>query len=428
MTRKWIFFIGCAAAVSGTVKLDAQSRRASVWYPSYEGLVMAGYQGWFNTPEDGAGRGWHHYAHRGVFAPGSSEIDLWPDIREYAKTYATPFTYADGSTARVFSAYDSGTVMLHFRWMHDYGIDGVFMQRFVAEIRNPGGMQHFTQVLDNAMKAAFRYKRAISIMYDLSGMQPGEEQVALRDIDTLTARYGLMDSARTPMYLREHGKPLVAIWGVGFNDHRRYGFKEARILIDGMKARGFSVLLGVPTYWRELGTDALPDTELHALIRKCDVIMPWFVGRYDAQSYTRFKPLLAADQAWCRKNGVAYAPLAFPGFSWKNMNGPEAKSIPRDRGRFFWMQVAAEKAAGARMLYVAMFDEVNEGTAIFKCQTKDRLPGNGSGTFVGIDPDLGSDYYLWLTGQAARWFHGAPGYSAAIPTRQPPSKTYLNQK
>lgn len=33
-------------------------------YSSYKGLIMAGYQGWFNTPDDGANRKWRHYPGR----------------------------------------------------------------------------------------------------------------------------------------------------------------------------------------------------------------------------------------------------------------------------------------------------------------------------------------------------------------------------
>jgi hypothetical protein len=65
-----------------------------------------------------------------------------------------------------------------------------------------------------------------------------------------------------------------------------------------------------------------------------------------------------------------------------------------------------------------MFDEMNEGTSIFKCATTDHLPLNGDGSFTGIDADLGSDYYLWLTGQAARWFHGKGTYNDQIPLRR----------
>ena len=32
-----------------------------VRFKSIRNLVMAGYQGWFNTPEDGAGLGWKHF-------------------------------------------------------------------------------------------------------------------------------------------------------------------------------------------------------------------------------------------------------------------------------------------------------------------------------------------------------------------------------
>ena len=69
------------------------------------------------------------------------------------------------------------------------------------------------------------------------------------------------------------------------------------------------------------------------------------------------------------------------------------------------------------MLYVAMFDEVDEGTAIFKCLKEDNLPLNGNGKFVGIKNDVESDYYLWLTGQAANWFHGEGSYGIIKPKR-----------
>jgi hypothetical protein len=387
-------------------------------YPTYKGLVMAGYQGWFNTPGDSAGRGWHHYEKSGVFKPGSCEIDFWPDVSEYKKTYTTPFSFADGTPASVFSPHDASTVATHFKWMKDYGIDGVFMQRFVAEIRNPSGKKHFNTVLDNAMTAARKYDRAIAVMYDLSGMRPGEEQLVLKDLDELTEKYDLLHGSKSPTYLHHNGKPFIVIWGVGFNDRRAYGLKEVEILLDAMKAKGFSVMLGVPTYWREMRQDAVNDEGLHRLIKKSDVIMPWFVGRYNGKSYDGFKQLVADDIAWCKHNGVDYVPLAFPGFSWKNMNGPKANTIPREGGSFYWRQIAGAKNAGAEMLYVAMFDEMNEGTSIFKCATVDRLPLNAEGSFTGIETALGSDYYLWLTGQAARWFHGKGKYSDQLPVRK----------
>jgi len=415
--QKWLIVLLTYFLFFNSIAYAQSKKPFPLRYPTYKGLVMAGYQGWFNTPGDGAGRGWYHYGGEDGFKPGSCVIDLWPDVREYKKTYKTSFFYKNGQPAYVFSAYDSATVALHFKWMKQYGIDGVFMQRFVTEIKNPSGKNHFNKVLDYAMASAEKYDRAICIMYDLSGMHPGDEQIALKDIDELTKKYDLMNGTKSPTYLHHNGKPIVAIWGVGFNDHRLYGFKEAETLIDGMKARGFRVMLGVPTYWRDLKKDALTDEELHRLIKKCDIIMPWFVGRYDEHTYPQFKGLIKKDIEWCKRNKVDYVPLAFPGFSWKNMKGPGTYSIPRDRGNFFWEQVAAEKNAGAQMLYIAMFDEMNEGTAIFKCATNNHLPLDGDGRFVGIDDDLGSDYYLWLAGQAARWFHGEGDYSSRKPVR-----------
>ena len=66
-------------------------------------------------------------------------------------------------------------------------------------------------------------------------------------------------------------------------------------------------------------------------------------------------------------------PVTFPGFSRHNTKGDKIDSIPRLEGQFLWSQIVANKKAGCDMLYIAMFDEVDEGTAIFKCSNKPAL-------------------------------------------------------
>ena len=369
-------------------------------YNSYKGLVMAGYQGWFNTPGDGSGRGWHHYNGRNGFRPGSCSVDLWPEVSEYKKLYKTEFSFADGKPAYVFSSHDESTVDVHFKWMQEYGLDGVFMQRFITEIRNESGLKHFNKVLNSAMKSANKYERAICVMYDLSGMQPGEEQLLLKDIAEIAERYSLKDHAKNPSYLYHNGKPLVTVWGVGFNDNRRYGLKEAAHIIDGLKSQGFSVMLGVPTQWRTLNGDTESDPRLHELIRKCDIMMPWFVGRYNETTYPKYQKLVEEDIQWAKKNQVDYAPLVFPGFSWGNLKGKDHNSfISRNKGSFLWTQLMGAIRAGAEMIYVAMFDEIDEGTAIFKCAKKVPV---GKSTFVPLEEGVESDHYLKLVGEAAK--------------------------
>lgn len=381
-----------------SIGVMAQSGRKQ--YNSYKGLVMAGYQGWFNTPDDGAGRNWHHYSGKNGFRPGSCSIDVWPDVSEYQKLYKTEFSFADGKPAYVFSSHDESTVDTHFKWMKEYGLDGVFMQRFITEIRNESGLRHFNKVLNSAMISANKYERAICVMYDLSGMKAGEEQLLLKDIAEVAKRHSLKDRAKNPSYLYHNGKPLVTVWGVGFNDHRSYGLVEAGRIIDGLKSQGFSVMLGVPTQWRELKGDTESDPRLHELIRKCDVMMPWFVGRYNETTYPKYQELVEKDIQWAKQNQVDYAPLVFPGFSWGNMKGKDHSSfIPRNKGSFLWKQLMGAIRAGAEMIYVAMFDEIDEGTAIFKCAKKVPV---GESVFVPIEEGVESDHYLKLVGEAAK--------------------------
>lgn len=391
-------------------------------FTSCKGLVMAGYQGWFTADGDGAERGWHHYEKNGKFEPGMTSVDFWPDVMEYAKTYKTAFKYADGTDAFVYSPYDAESVDLHFKWMKDYGLDGVFMQRFVSEIKSVKGKNHFNKVLENALKAANKYRRAICVMYDLSGCSSSDMQILINDWNELQTTFSLFDNQKNPTYLRHNKKPLLVIWGVGFNDNRKYSIADVQSLVATLKGpeKKVSIMLGVPYYWRTLDKDTENNPLLHTVIKAADVIMPWAVGRYNSGSYANTSSItLPADITWCKRYGIDYIPLAFPGFSWGNLKSDIGlyNQIPRDKGDFFWQQIAGAKLSSAESLYIAMFDEIDEGTAIYKCQKEGNLPLNGTGKFVGIEQELGSDYYLWLAGRATDWFHGSTNYGISKPTR-----------
>lgn len=373
-----------------------------VRFKSIKNLVMAGYQGWFNTPEDGAGLGWKHFEKEKEFKPGKCTIDLWPDVSEYEKTYETAFKLPDETPAKVFSSYDASTTDLHFKWMKQYGIDGVFMQRFVVSIRNQKGKDNYNKILNNAVLSAEKYDRAICLMYDLSGMEAGEEDILIRDWKELCEKYKLV-SRNNNHYVYHHGKPLVAVWGIGFNDRRKYGYEQVKKIIDFLKSEGCSILVGVPTHWRTLTIDAVSDTRLLELVKQADIVHPWLVGRFDNNTYEPYRKSIEEDIKWCKANGKDYMPVLFPGFSWHNMKKDAPQNmIPRLGGRFFWQQVKGAVDAGAESLYLAMFDEIDEGTAFFKCTN---TPPVGESSFITYEGEA-PDHYLWLAGEAAKYLRG----------------------
>jgi hypothetical protein len=185
-------------------------------YTSYKGLVMCGYQGWFAAEGDGLGRKWYHYEQEGRLEPGYISIDFWPDMTEYEKQYLAPgFKFADGSQAYLYSAQDESTIDMHFRWMKEYGIDGVFMQRFVSQTRDLGKVQ-FNKVLGYALKAAKKYERAIAIMYDGHIGTQEDYDMITQDWNELVETFKLFDPKENPTFLRHNGKPVFSMWGWDF--------------------------------------------------------------------------------------------------------------------------------------------------------------------------------------------------------------------
>lgn len=406
----------CVACLGFATVASAASRHSpGSQFPSYTGRVMCGYQGWFRAVGDGSGEGWVHYCTQGKFDAEHLKVDLWPDVSEYAKTYPAQFLNKDGTPARVFTSWDESTVELHFRWMQDYGIDGAFMQRFFDVTRSVQSRRAGRVILGHALKASQKHGRALAVMYDLSGLRPGDDcSSVIQDWKELVDELKLTSQGTNQTYLYHRGKPLVAIWGLGFPD-RPYQLQDIGIekLIDFLKHDpdygGCSVMLGVPTYFRELKQDCVSDPYLHEIINRADVVMPWMVQRFsslDPKELTRYDAHLKADLAWCLERKLDYAPCVFPGFSWYNLSRQEfggrhgLNQTPRQGGGFYWHQMTTAIRSGAKMIYVAMFDELDEGTAIFKCVSEPPTP-NPPGKLLGYEA-VPSDHYLWLTGQAAR--------------------------
>ena len=394
------------------------ARPASAEQPRPSGLkgrVMTGYQGWFRAEGDGSGMGFYHYEKRGKFEPGACTIDLWPDLSGFDEDekFATPFKNSDGSTAHVFSSIVPKTVNRHFEWMRDYGIDGAFVQRFAVvgakEHRSFSHLKSDNQKLILARDSANANGRCYALMYDLSGLVSDDFERLARDWKMLRTRMKLGTDPNDRAYLQHNGKPLVAIWGVGFNDKRGYDLKDAeefiRLLKNNPEWGGMSIMLGVPFGWREQVRDAITDPRFHEVLKLADVISPWSIGRYHQVDFKSGKHVtnLIEDRQWCEKNQIDYLPVLYPGFSWHNLTGDPLNAIPRRKGKFLWEQFIATRAAGIESAYIAMFDEVDEGTAIFKC-TNNPPTGKGA-TFLDYE-GLPSDHYLRLTQKGGHLLRG----------------------
>ena len=395
---------------------------------SLKGKVICGYQGWYRTPTDGSGLGFEHYETYGEeFEPGKCGSDFWPAMGELdaEEKFATPFKHSDGQTATVFSSQHPKTVERHFRWMKEAGIDGVFLQRFAVDVV---GFHHQSNLLlpsnnkifQNVQRGAQINGRTYAIMYDLTGMPKGEMKRIMDDWRQLNKTYHVLKDIS---YQGHSNKPLVAIWGVGFDDGRKYDFDDVAELMSFFKNDpeygGCSIALGVPAYWRSMERDSSKDPAFHALIKQADVVIPWSIGRFGgvAAATLHGKEVFEPDIQWCQKAGLDYLPTVFPGFSWANRyqakNAP-FDHIPREGGQFLWSQCVAAKKAGAKMIYVAMFDEMDEGTQIFKVTSDVPV---GKSRFLSYEP-LPEDFYLRLTGKVGEMLRGEIPCTDDLPIRK----------
>lgn len=408
---------------TGVTKAQTRSKINKEYVPDPSTLnhkVMFGYQGWHATPHDGSGAAvWRHWFGKSTPDSANADFDVWPDMREYPADVQeeTNMSYPDGSKAKLYSAYRYGAVDTHFKWMKEHGLDGVFEQRFISDIRTAGGRRHFNQVVLNVKTASEKYKRVFCLMYDISGAGPNWKTALVNDWKYLVDSLGITRSKR---YLQHNGKPLLAIWGIGF-DHTRFAtVAQTDTLLDWFhhnaeKKYQAAVMGGVNDNW--LGHTA----EWKAIYDKFDVLSPWAVGRYrdDAGADLFRDRAVRPDKVYCDAKKVGYMPVIFPGFSWYNLRHGRTpfNQIPRRGGDFYWHQAYNVLQAGVQMVYIAMYDEVDEGTAMYKiAPTAAEKPAHGK--FLSADQDgiaLPSDWYLTLAGATGAILRGERPLTPRIP-------------
>jgi hypothetical protein len=390
------------------------------------GKVIAGYQGWFGCPGDFAGNtSWIHWFSGNVPDAAHLRVELLPDMTEYPpdSLCETDLRRPDGRRISLYSAQHFGAVDLHFRWMAEHGIDGAAVQRFIVNTTQPQARARADHLLANEVAAAEHHGRVFYVTYDVSGSNPATvTQDIERDWRHLTVDLHVTASSQ---YLHEHGKPVLELWGFGFLD-RPGSPKEVSELQEHLKRgqdalEAVTLIGGVPPEWRTLEGSSKRERAWAAVYRQFDILSPWSTGRFHDESGAAefIARRVVPDLEETHRLGIGYLPVVFPGFSWSNLSrldhdrAAPANQIPRDCGRLEWSEIRQLLAAHVNMLYVAMFDEVDEGTAVFKLESRAaNLPVGAAVLSLAADGcTVPPDRYLDLTGAAGplmRSGHPAP--------------------
>lgn len=406
LTHTLSFFLIALCSTAMTAGAAPVLNVSAVDNSTYRGKTMFGYQGWFSHPEaPKPGNYWRHWGDLSTTNIEGLTVDMYPDLREYGEDekFDTAYTLPNGQPAPVFSSVHPRTVERHMKWVRDYNIDGVFQQRFLSDIEGRHGRSVCDQVIRNTKAGCDKFGRVFAVMYDGSGRSNIAEDVK-KDWMHLVDEVGIFGDS----YLHHNGKPLVALWG--FTRSKTTTPEALSELIDWFhhgapeKYRA-SVKLGVFDRFYK-------NTAYAEVLKKADVLSPWYVGRYaNRAAYEAFLvEYIAPAKKWCDEQDILFVPVLYPGFSWNNLrNGGDPKNRePRDGGDFYWMQSYGALKLGAESIYIAMLDEVDESTAMFKT-SENACMSPVEGFWLDLDADgykLPSDWYLRCAGKTAAIVRG----------------------
>ncbi|MBM4104293.1 MAG: PASTA domain-containing protein [Planctomycetes bacterium] len=360
-----------------------------------KGKLVAGYQGWFRTPNDLHDGGFVHW---GVNPDGNSTVDMWPDPADYEPSnlhFVPGFITVGGKPGYLFSSADRAVVQKHFEWMRKYNIDGVYLQRFFTN-SSAGAKPEW--VLANVREAAHRSGRVWAIEYDISG---GTDATIYDKITTdwkwLVDQVHITSDSR---YLRENGKPVVVVWGAGIRTDMTQG--PLNQLVDFLKSDpvyGGNYVVGCvnsnfPSAWDD------HNARYHS-------IFAWMGSQTNVRDHAAQYGINAQVHVW-------------PGFSWHNLKKLVYPNQYTDRtgGSFFWGKIYnGINIINPEAVFVGMFDEYDEGTAVIPMSDDPPVVPNPSiyGHYI-TNAGSSKDWWMMLSGYARETLCKQVPLSSTMPT------------
>jgi hypothetical protein len=138
------------------------------------------------------------------------------------------------------------------------------------------------QVLNQVKAAAEKYGRGFIVEWDVSGADSSQGSVASLLLSDYNAKIKQFTSS--PAYIHQDGKPVVMVFGIGFQGMKTSAADSVNIA-NQLKNAGLYVGFGVPEQW---AGDVNGNTGYVQAFKAADFISPWTVGGYSAAGYQGF--------------------------------------------------------------------------------------------------------------------------------------------
>jgi len=409
--------------------LFANEAKKVVDITSLKGLWLTGYQAWARTPNDGTNSKWQHYFVTYHTGERVWVVDGLPDTSEFKdedKELVDDVFDGDGNPVYLVSAINPNVIDTHFKWMRDYDIDGVWLQRFLMSSLGQEGEKTFSErnkIMDEVVKASKKYGRGWAINFDLVDI-PAEklvDEIKKEWIRMVDLGYTTLENR----YIHHNGLPVVHLWNVTYPDDVELRSKSnpqiAEELLEFFNTKGkYQAFFVAGTNWTWTREVNIEKWEYFYEEIKC--VVSWNVGnalpdKNDPNKFVAYTGIWKDAERISKQKDILWIPTIYPSFSWQNMNVNRTEAWAKARkgrrqGEFLWEQLYALNEVNADSVFLAMWDELDEWTAFFKVLPNPPEEGN----FLGTE-GMPSDWSLQLVREARRIMRSNEPFPKTIPSK-----------